>query len=180
MAQQAPASAVYRMLMVDAKIRLATLQSLLGDGSQWPYLPALKVELCYLQVRRIIEAITHGALLREQHRYVALKDIEAVAAGRPRSQANEWETAPDVLRRLVQISPHVLPIPIKPPSAAGDSVYHFDRLQLSVNHGRLVELYKTSCNFLHARNPLRGDLLASVESQRSAYEKAPAALARGV
>ncbi|MFG6490192.1 hypothetical protein ACG04R_26205 [Roseateles sp. BYS78W] len=181
MSSSVQASVIYRTLMMDAKIRVLTAQSLLGGATAWDSLPALKVEFCYLLVRRVIEAVTHGALLREQHRYKALKNVEAAESGRSHQGAQGWETAPEILKRLVQVSPHALPIPIKAPQSVGDvGVYHFDRLQLSVNHGRLIELYKKSCNFLHAKSPLKGDFVAEVDAQRLAYDQAPNDLAKGV
>lgn len=178
MPQSIPAHEVYRTLMADAKIRILAAERILSAKKPRAGLAALDMEFVYLQVRRIIENITFGALVREEARYAALRGIERTTNVRDHGDpARDWH-APEILKRLVSLSPHALPIPHQEGKQVSPGLVHYDRQDVEVNHARLIDLYKRCGGFLHATNPIGADFAAEVDSQRKRYEAAPSELRR--
>lgn len=166
--------------MVDAKLRILAAEKLLSTVSPLTGFAALDMEFCFLLIRRVIELITFGAMIREKSRYISLRQMEKAENVRDHGDASRDWQAPEILRRLVNLSPHALPIPHKKPIAVSPGSFHFDRQKLEVNHGRLINLYKQCGGFLHAKNPVGGDFLAKVSAEREKYEKAPEDVRQGL
>ena len=180
MAQTVPAHEIYRTQMSDAKLRILAAERVIVSYSPVTGLAALDLEFCFLQIRRIIESITFGALVREQSRYSALREIEKAGNDRDHGDpARDWQ-APEILKRLVALSPHALPIPHKDPVEVAPGQFHFDRQGLEVNHSRLIDLYKRAGGYLHARNPLSGEFSKVIALERKKYEEAPAEIRRAL
>jgi hypothetical protein len=163
---------IYRTHMADAKLRILAAERLLGAPSPLTGFAALDMEFCFLQIRRVIESITFGAMIREELRYTSLRLIEKAGNSRDHGDASRDWQAPEILKRLVALSPHALPIPHKRPTAVSLGLFHFDRQKIEVNHGRLIDLYERCGGFLHARNPVGRDFLTQVNSERKKYVKA--------
>lgn len=180
MTKAASAHEIYRTQMSDAKLRILAVEQLLASSSPVTGLAALDLEFCFLQIRRIIECVTFGALVREQSRYASLREIEKTENHRDHGDpARDWQ-APEILKRLVALSPHALPIPHKNPVEIAPGRFHFDRQNLEVNHSRLIELYKRAGGYLHARNPLSADFFEVVALERKKYEDAPEEVRRAL
>jgi hypothetical protein len=159
--------------MADAKIRVLAAERFLGAKKPRSGLPALDMEFCFLQIRRVIEDITFGGLVRERERYAALRGIEKAANPRDLGDpAKDWQ-APEILKRLGSLSPHALPIPHKDGQRLANGVVHFDREKLEVSHARLIEMYKRCGGFLHSKNLIGEDFAADVAAQREKYVGAP-------
>lgn len=175
-----PAHEVYRTLMADAKIRILAAERVLGAKKPRTGLAALDMEFVYLQVRRIIENITFGGLVREEARYAALRGIEKTTNARDHGDpARDWQ-APEILKRLVSLSPHALPIPHKAGKEVLPGLVHYDRKDIEVNHARLIDLYKRCGGFLHATNPIGEDFASDIDAQRKRYAAAPNELGRAL
>ena len=173
-----PPYAVYRLLMVDAKLRIVSAKKVLNRSVPMLDHSALDVEYCYLQVRRVIEDVTFGAMIREETRYRDLRQGEN--ANNPRGNTDpskDWQ-APEILKRLVTLSPHALPIPHKDAVELAPGVLHLDRETVNVNHARLIDIYKRCGSFLHGSNPLRENYQDQIESDRRKYASAPSELAK--
>jgi len=164
---------IYRTHMMDAKIRLVTAEKVATHTPSTLGNPQLDMEFCFLQVRRIIESITFSSMLREEARYTQLRKIQHSENPRDHGvSVRDWQ-ASEILKRLVSLSPYALPIPIKNPTTQHSNNFHFDRQKITVNHGRLIELYEKCGGFLHAKNPLVPNFLTMIETERAKYEKAP-------
>ncbi len=164
---------IYRTLMADAKLRLLASERVIGAKKPRTGLQALDMEFCFLQVRRVIEDITFGALVREEKRYTALRQLEKTANPRDHGDpARDWQ-APEMLKRLVALSPHALPIPHRTANQVSPGFVHCDRENIEVNHGRLIDLYKKCGGFLHGANPLGTDFATATAVRRHSYETAP-------
>ncbi len=173
-----PPHEVYRTHMADAKLRILSGERILAAEKPITGYTALDMEYCFLQIRRVIEAVTFGAMVREEYRYAALRSIEKSMNTRDHGDAaRDWQ-APEILKRLVSLSPHVLPIPHQDKKELSPGLFHFDRKNIEVNHARLIDLYTRSGGFLHAKNPIGQDFAALVESQRTKYIAAPVEVGR--
>jgi len=173
MPHSVPAHEIYRALMADAKIRILAAERVLGAKKPRTGLAAFDMEFVYLQVRRVIENITFGGLVREEARYTALRGIEKSTSARDHGDpARDWQ-APEILKRLVSLSPYALPIPHKEGIEVSPGLVHYDRQNVAVNHSRLIDLYKRSGAFLHATSPIGRDFAADIEGQRKRYAAAP-------
>lgn len=168
-----PPHEIYRTHMAEAKLRILSAERIVASAQTATGYAALDMEFCFLQVRRVIEAITFGAMVREQSRYAALRGIEKITNPRDHGDATKDWQAPEILRRLVSLSPHVLPIPHKHGKEVSPGLLHFDRKKIEVNHARLIDLYTRSGGFLHAKNPIGQDFAKLVEGQRAKYIAAP-------
>lgn len=169
MSRVIPSHAIYQTLMAEAKIRILASENILLSPQPITGTKALDTEICFLQIRQIIESITFGCLVREEGRYTALRKIEKSKNSRDHGDSSKDWQAPEILKRLITLSPHALPIPIKKASEIGAGSFHLDRKRISANHDRLIDLYSRSSGYLHAQNPICKDFAAQVETQRSKY-----------
>jgi len=163
---------IYRTHMLEVKLRLQHTERVLASRSPVTGIEALDSEFCFLQLRRIIELITFSAAIREEDRYKRLRELQKEENQRDHGgYAKDWE-APDILKRLSQISHHFLPIPIKKIQRTGEHSFHIDRKSLPVSHDRLIDIYKTAGGYLHGKNPLGKDFMELVNAERKKYERA--------
>ena len=164
---------VYRTHMAEAKLRILAAERMSKATTPITGLQALDSEFCFLQIRKVIELITFSAIKREEGRYSKLREQDGLSNQRDHGNAaKDWQ-APEILKRLVGLSPHVMPIPISKATQSNPGVTHFERHNISVNHGRLIELYERCGGHMHAKNPLVADYAAHVASERAKYESAP-------
>jgi hypothetical protein len=120
----------------------------------------------------MVELIAFSSALRDENRYKRLREIQRQENSRDHGDhTRDWE-APEILRRLTQISPYCLPIPLKPLAKEGGPVLNFDRKNISVTHGRMIEIYGICGGFLHGRNPFNKDFKTLVENERKKYDGA--------
>lgn len=162
---------IYHSLMVDAKVRILNTERILEKQTKTGLLP-LDAEFCYLQCRRVIEDITFGALIREHGRYADLRQENAKNKNQQNVDiSNDWN-AKAILKLLVQLSPHALPIPIEDPVEISPGHFHSERVEMEVNHNKLIELYSQAGGFLHGTNPLRGDYREIISLQLKRYGSA--------
>ncbi len=166
-----PPHEVYRTLMLELKLRLQRAEFVLRAPSPVTGLASLDAEFCFLQIRRIIEIITFTAALRDEARYKKLRELQKTENNRDHGDyAKDWEAA-EIQKRLSEISPYFLPRPIKR-IVKTEIAHHVDNKSLSVTHGRLIEIYKQSSSYLHAKNPLGKDFQTLVNAERTKYDKA--------
>jgi hypothetical protein len=158
--------------MSEFKLRLTHCEKVANAPSPLLGLPALDSEFCFLQIRRMIELVAFSSVLRDEDRYKRLREIQRQENSRDHGDhSRDWE-APEILRRLAQISPYCLPIPLKPLTRGGAAVLNFDRKNISVTHGRLIEIYGICGGFLHGKNPFNKDYKNLVENERKKYADA--------
>ena len=167
-----PPLEVYRTHMLEFKLRLIHCERVASATKPTTGLAALDSEFCFLQLRRLIELVAFSSALRDEERYRALRQIQQQSNPKDHGDhTRDWE-APEILRRMVQISPYCLPIPLKTETKKAGTAIQFDRKNISVTHGRLIEIYQICGGFLHAKNPFSQDYRAHVDKQRKKYEGA--------
>ncbi len=166
--------------MMEAKGRLLAAELVSQSSTPVTGLQALDMEFCFLQIRRILEAITFSAMVREEQRYSRLRKQQHQDNCRDHGDPSKDWNAQEILKRLVSLSAYALPIPIARATQQHSGITHFDRHQISVNHGRLIEMYKMCGGFLHAKSPLVADYVALVNSERAKYERAPVEIQRAL
>jgi hypothetical protein len=166
--------------MAEVKLRLLAAERISKATTPVTGLQALDSEFCFLQIRKVIELITFSAIKREEGRYGKLREQDHQSNQRDHGNpAKDWQ-APEILKRLVGLSPHVLPIPLAESKQSSQGITHFERHNISVNHGRLIDLYKKCSGYMHAKNPLVADYVAHVEIERAKYESAPVEVRRAL
>lgn len=158
--------------MLEFKLRLIHCERVASETKPTTGLAALDSEFCFLQLRRLIELVAFSSALRDEERYRALRQIQQQSNPKDHGDhTRDWE-APEILRRMVQISPYCLPIPLKTETKKAGAAIQFDRKNISVTHGRLIEIYQICGGFLHAKNPFSQDYRVHVDKQRKKYEGA--------
>jgi hypothetical protein len=158
--------------MLEVKLRLQHAERVAASQLPVTGIEALDSEFCFLQIRRVVELITFSAAIREEERYKRLRVLQKEENPRDHGDySKDWE-APEILKRLSQISLHFLPIPIKKIQRAGDHTFHIDRKGLPASHGRLIDIYKTAGGYLHGKNPLGKDFVELVAAERKKYKRA--------
>lgn len=158
--------------MLEFKLRLVQCEQVASAPQPVTGLAALDSEFCFLQIRRLVELIAFSSALRDEKRYEALRKEQQQSNSKDHGDhTRDWE-APEILRRLAQISPHCLPIPLKTKATKTGSTIHFDRKSMSVTHGRLIEIYGICGGFLHGKNPFQPDYRVHVDKERKKYEDA--------
>lgn len=169
---QIEAHVIYQTLMAEAKQRILAIERIGGAAQPLSGLAALDSEFCFLQLRRVVELVAFSAMKREEGRYRRLRELNPQGKWDQGDAAKDWQ-AKEILGRLVTLSPHALPIPIKQIEPSGPQAFHLSRTNLAVNHGRLVELYEKCGGFMHAKNPLAADFVEQVNKERVKYDEAP-------
>jgi hypothetical protein len=164
---------IYRTHMAEAKLRLLAAEKIAQSSTPVSGLSSLDMEFCFLQIRRIIELITFSAMKREEERYGKFRKQQHLAEPRAHGNASKDWNAPDILKRLISLSPHALPIPLAKATLQDNGITHFDRKQITLNHSRLIDIYEQCGGYMHGKNPLVDDYLSLVESERTKYIKAP-------
>lgn len=169
---------VYYTQMVEAKLRLLAIEKILNAVMPISGLVAFDSEFCFLHIRKIIELITFSAISREKSRYKKLRKQDHQANPKDHGNAaKDWQS-PNILKRLMSLSPYVLPIPITHAIQTGSNTFHFERHTMSVTHSRLIELYKMCSSYMHSKNPLDTDYVVQVEMERAKYQVAPVEIRR--
>lgn len=111
-------------------------------------------------------------MAKESDRYRRLRMEESGIKINDHGDAGkDWESE-RILKRLVLLSPYILPIPIKEPIVKDDGTLHFDRKMISVNHSRLIETYKKTGGYMHSMNPLKADYETSLAKRNLMYQNA--------
>ncbi|OEZ69272.1 hypothetical protein JAB5_27130 [Janthinobacterium sp. HH103] len=164
---------VYHVQMTEAKLRILAAERVSTASAPLTGLSSLDCEFCFLQIRKVIELITFGAMVREEHRYRHFRTTEPKTSKAPEPDPTRDWNAKEILSRLVKLSPHMLPIPLGAHSSTGTGTINFDRAKTVVNHSKLIELYGVCSTFMHASNPLGENYIARVEIQRGEYRKGP-------
>ena len=167
-----PPVEVYRTHMVEFKLRLIHCEQVASAAKSTTGLAALDSEFCFLQLRRLVELIAFSSALRDEERYKTLRQVQRQSNPKDHGDhTRDWE-APEILRRMVQISPYCLPIPLKRETKQVGATIQFDTKNISVTHGRLIENYQICGGFLHAKNPFSQDYRFHVDRERKKYEGA--------
>jgi hypothetical protein len=168
-----PPHEVYRTHMLEFKLRLEHCERISSASSPATGLQALDSEFCFLQIRRMVEIIAFSSVIRDESRYKRLREMQRENNNRDHGDHSKDWNAIEILQRLAQISPYCLPIPLKSKVTKHGKKVEFDRKNISVTHGRLIEVYKICGGYLHAKKPFNNDYNALVAEERQKYECAP-------
>ncbi len=166
--------------MAEAKLRLLAAEKVSRSQVPLTGLLSLDMEFCFLQIRRVLETITFSAMARDEERYGKLREQQQQANPRDHGDPSKDWHAPEILKRLASLSPHALPIPIAKATQQSPGLLHYDRLQINVNHGRLIELYEQCGGYMHGKSPLVDDYPALIASEYAKYAKAPVEVRRAL
>ncbi len=173
MSMAAPPHEVYRTCMAEAKLRLLAAEKVSQSSLSLTGLSSLDMEFCFLQIRRVIEAIAFSAMVREEERYGKHREQQRQQNQKDHGDPSKDWHAPEILKRLVSLSPHALPIPLGNATRQTSGLVHYERHQINVNHGRLIQLYELCGGYMHGKSPLVDDFAALVTKERAKYEQAP-------
>lgn len=167
--------------MLEIKIRFQAIDKMFDAKEAVTLLESLDSEFVFLQIRKIVELIAFSAVVCDKNRYAEFRKIEAETSNRDHGKYEKDWNAGEILKKLKNISPHFLPIPISKPAKTGENRYHFDRApNVAATHSRLIEIYKGCAGFMHVPNPFGQDYLEHVETHREKYRSSAAEAKRFV
>lgn len=178
MTKTVPQHEVYRTYMVEAKLRLLAAERVSNSSHSLTGLTSLDMEFCFLQIRRVIEAIAFSAMVRVEERYKQHREKQRQQNQKDHGDSSKDWHAPEILKSLASLSPYALPIPLAKATRQNSGLVHFDRAQINVNHGRLIDMYKQCGGYMHGKSPLVKDFGAQVEAGRTKYVQAPTKVSR--
>lgn len=158
---------VYHSQMTEAKLRILSAERVAFSSVSATGLSSLDIEFCFLQIRKVVELITFGAMVREEKRYRAFRKNES----EKQDPTTDWK-ATKILAKLVQLSPHMIPISLGASSTSSEEVVNFDRASEQCNHEKLIEIYEQCSDFMHVFNPLVPDFNKTVQDWRDRYDSA--------
>lgn len=156
--------------MGEAKVRILSAEKLSVSQAPINSHTSIDSELCFLQIRKVIEIITFTSVLREQDRYKKQREHDRLENPRDHGNATKDWNAQQILETLCSLSPHALPKPLKKKIKVFDEIKHFDSKNITVNHQRLIDIYKKSGGYIHVSNPLVSDFMEYIDKGRKKYE----------
>jgi hypothetical protein len=158
---------IYHSMMLEIKIRFRSIDEIFNRKGTVTSLDPLDSEFVFLQIRKIIELIAFSAVLCDKNRYAEFRKIEGEASEKDHGKYEKDWNAREILKKLNNISPHFMPIPLSKPAKTGENRYHFDRApNVVATHSRLIEIYKSCGRFMHVPNPFGEGYLEHVEKHR--------------
>ncbi len=161
---------IYRSMMLEIKIRFQAIDNIINTDGNTTLLMSLDSEFVFLQIRKIVELISFSAVLCDKKRYAEFRKVEGEANERDHGKYEKDWNARVILKKLKNISPHFMPIPISTPDKVDENSYHFDRASdVAATHSKLIEIYKICGGFMHVPNPFGEDYLEHVEKHRNKY-----------
>ncbi len=161
---------IYRSMMLEIKIRFQAIDKIFNSEGNTTLLMSLDSEFVFLQIRKIVELISFSAVLCDKNRYAHFRKAEGEANERDHGKIEKDWNAGVILKKLKNISPHFMPIPISNPVKADENPCHIDRASdVVATHSRLIEIYKNCGGFMHVPNPFGEDYLEHVEKHRNKY-----------
>jgi len=164
---------IYRSMMIEVKIRFQAIDKIFNSEGSATLLMSLDSELVFLQIRKIVELISFSSVLCDKNRYAEFRKVEGKANEREHGKYEKDWNAEVILKKLKNISPHFMPIPILTPVKGDENLYHFNRSpDVVATHSKLIEIYKSCGGFMHVPNPFGEDYLEHVEKHRNKYSSA--------
>lgn len=113
--------------MLEIKLRIIQSEKVVNSEKPTLDLTSFDIEFCYLQIRKIIELIVLSSLVRNQDRYKRLRELQKEKNTKDHGDySKDWES-PEMLKRLYEISPHFLPIPIRDIATKTDGSFHINK-----------------------------------------------------
>lgn len=172
---------IYRTMMLEIKIRFQAIDNIFNRKGTVTLLESTDSEFVFLQIRKIVELIAFSAVLCDKNRYAEFRKIEGETNKRDHGKYEKDWNAGEILKKLKNISPHFMPIPISKPAKTGENRYHIDRASnVTATHSKLIEIYKNCGGFMHVPNPFGEDYLKHVERHRKKYRSSVAEAKRFV
>ncbi len=162
----------YITLMGEAKLRILAAEKISTSDTPINSLASIDYELCFLQIRKVIEIVTFTSVLREQDRYKKRREQDRQKNTSDHGNATKDWNAPQMLETLCSLSPYALPIPLKKKAKLKNGITHFDNKKITVNQERLIDIYKKAGGYIHVGNPLPEDFMAYISKNRKKYEGA--------
>ena len=161
---------IYRAMMLEIKIRFQAIDNVFNREESATLLESLNSEFIFLQIRKIVELISFSSVLCDKNRYAEFRTVEAESDKRDHGKYEKDWNAVEILKKLNNISPHFMPIPISKPAQTGENSNHFDRdPNVNATHSQLIEIYKSCGGFMHVPNPFGEDYLEHVEKHRKKF-----------
>ena len=162
-------SEIYRSMMLEIKLRLREVDSLIGDKTQ--ELSPLNIEFCFLQFRKVIEQVCFASIVCDQQRYKDFRFLEGeTSTDDAGNYENDWN-ARIILSKLKAISPHFMPIPLGNKSSSNGQ-HHFERSDVTATHNKLITMFKKCGSFMHIPKPFGEEYASHIKQQKQKYKAA--------
>jgi hypothetical protein len=151
---------LYKNTMIEVKRRFLAIDRILGTKKGKPRTlnEEFDNEFMWLQVRKIIELVAFGGVMADEQRYAA---IRAEAKDNP-DYKRDWKVG-SILKKLAEITPHYLPVPIGDLLPLPDGRNHFLKGDEEQTLERFVTIYNDAGDHLHVPNPFAFETLADFQ-----------------
>ena len=141
---------IYESMMMEVKFRLKVIDEYLKISSN--QLVPLYIEICFLQIRKVIELVCFACILCDEKRYKEFRELEGLTSEKDHSDYTKDWNSEIILKTLNDVSPHFMPIPLGQLSSINGK-YHYDRADVNTTHKKLIKMYKKCGGFLHIPRP---------------------------
>lgn len=135
---------------MEVKFRLKVIDSYLKKSNN--SLVPLDIEICFLQIRKIIEQICFACILCDEKRYKEVREMEGFTSEKDHGDYTKDWNSKIILKRLKDLSPHFMPIPLGQMSS-DNGKHHFDQADIRTTHKQLIRMYEKCGGFLHILRP---------------------------
>jgi hypothetical protein len=159
---------IYQSMMIEIKVRIRAVDSKLENADQ--YLSPLDVEFCFLQSRKIVEQICFSSILCDKKRYQDFRSLEGMTSDDDSGNYEEDWNSRIILKKLRDISPYFMPIPLSERSVIGNK-YNLERADGSFTHNKLIKIFQKCGSFLHMAKPFSEDYETHINRQRNRYNQ---------
>jgi hypothetical protein len=151
---------LYKNSMIEVKRRFLAIDRILGAKKPRTLNGELDNEFMWLQLRKIVELVAFGGIMADEQRYAA---IRAEARDNP-DYRRDWKVG-FILKKLAQLTPHYLPIPVGELQQLSDGTKNFEAGEVKQTLDRFVSIYDLAGDHLHVPNPLAFETLADFQAR---------------
>jgi hypothetical protein len=153
---------LYKNSMIEVKRRFLAIDRILGakKGKPRTLNEEFDGEFMWLQLRKIVELVAFGGIMADEQRYAT---IRAEAKDNP-DYRRDWKMTV-ILRKLAEITPHYLPIPIGELRQLEDGTKNFEVGEEKQTLERFIGIYNLAGDHLHVPNPLDFRTLADFQQR---------------
>ena len=153
-------------MMLEIKLRIRAVDKCINENKS--IIPALEVEYCFLQFRKIIEQISFASIICDHQRYKDFRFLEGQTSDKDNGDYSKDWNASIILRALNDINPLFMPRPIRSIESSNNE-HHLDMSDVNATHKKLIDMYKKCSSYMHIPKPFSQDYVSHIEKQRKKY-----------
>lgn len=160
---------IYESMMMEVKFRIKVIDDYLGKSNS--KLAPLDSEICFLQIRKIIEQVCFACISCDEKRYKDFRELEGLASDINHGDYTKDWNSEFILKSLNNISPYFMPRPLGQ-LVIKNGKKHFDKTDLETTNKKLIKMYQKCGGFLHMLRPFGENYESYILRQKQKFESA--------